>query len=357
MADAFGPATPEELMARAVAWPEVGAGDDLGAMVAAVPDLRDGDVVALTSKVVSKAEGRRVDEPRAAVVDSETARVVARRGDTVIARTRHGFVLAAAGVDTSNVPGGATLALPLDPDASAGRIRAAVWKRRGVNVGVVVTDTAGRAWRTGQTDLAIGVAGLPPLLDLAGAADSFGAPLLVTMPAVADEIASAADLVKGKATGRPLAIVRGWSGHLLPPGDDGPGARALVRDADGDLFGLGAREAVEAAVAREPADAGCFPARVAADPPPFARLRLPSSAVRARIEELPGDDRDGPAGWVVAVDVATASGEPGLIAAGRVLEAVEVLAAAHRLHAAPAGADDIPTPGWRTVSRTAWLLA
>ena len=238
--------------------PAVRSGDDLAALLLAVLDgddaLADGDVVVVTSKVVSKSEGRVVDGPREQHVAGETARVVARRGPTTIARTRHGLVLAAAGVDGSNVESGHSVLLPLDPDASARRLRADLHARTGRTVGVVVTDTAGRAWREGQTDLAIGAAGLVVLDDHAGRVDEHGNELAVTAPAVADELAGLAELAQGKLGGRPFAVVRGRADLVLPAGDDGPGAVALVRPEGADMFGLGSREAVVVAVAGRPDD-------------------------------------------------------------------------------------------------------
>lgn len=223
--------------------PEVRDGDDVAALVAAADvTLHDGDVVVVTSKVLSKAEGRHVRATsRDAAITAETVDVVARRGDLRIVRTRHGLVMAAAGVDASNTEPGTVLLLPLDPDASARGIRRGLAERLGVRVAVVVTDTAGRAWREGLVDLAIGVAGLQPLDDLRGQVDPYGNPLEVTVTAVADEIAAAAELVKGKTAGIPVAVVRGL-GHLVTD-DDGPGARALVRRPEDDLFALGVAEA------------------------------------------------------------------------------------------------------------------
>jgi coenzyme F420-0:L-glutamate ligase / coenzyme F420-1:gamma-L-glutamate ligase len=232
--------------------PEVRPGDDLAALVCAhAPGLADGDVVVVTSKVVSKAEGRVVRTDRLAAVEAETWRVVARRGPTTIARTRHGLTLAAAGVDASNTEPGLVVLLPLDPDGSARRIRARVREIGGANVAVVLSDTAGRPWREGQTDIAVGCAGLVPLDDHAGRVDAHGNLLEVTAPAVADEVAAAADLVMGKAAGRPVAVVHGLQAHVLPAGADGPGAAALVRPDDTDMFALGAREAALAAVCRD----------------------------------------------------------------------------------------------------------
>ena len=164
--------------------------------------------------------------------------------------------MAAAGVDASNVAAGHVVLLPEDPDASARAIRERVYDETGRNVAVLVTDTAGRAWRTGQTDLAIGVAGLEPLDDFAGRTDSYGNELAVTAPAVADELASLAELVTGKLGGRPVSVVRGLAERVLPAGEHGPGAVVLIRPREQDMFALGAREAVLAAVRGDQAD--CF---------------------------------------------------------------------------------------------------
>ena len=231
--------------------PEVRPGDDVAALVVAAVELRDGDVLVVTSKLLSKAEGRLVPVPtgadreqvrRSAVAD-ETVRVVARRGTATIAENRNGLVLAAAGVDASNVRGDEIALLPVDPDASARAVRDRVAALTGRTVAVVVSDTMGRAWRIGQVDQAIGVAGLAPVRDARGTKDSFGAVLEVTEIAVADELAAAAELVKGKATGVPVAVVRGLA---LP--DDGRDATALVRPAVQDWFRLGTLEAQQQAV-------------------------------------------------------------------------------------------------------------
>jgi coenzyme F420-0:L-glutamate ligase / coenzyme F420-1:gamma-L-glutamate ligase len=221
--------------------PEISSGDDLASLItAAVPDLRDGDILVITSKVISKAEGRVVSGSRADAIESETVRVVARRGDTVIAQTRHGLVLAAAGVDASNTAPGTVVLLPADPDESARRIRKGVLDRSGASVGVVITDTLGRPWRAGQTDTAIGAAGVVPMRDYRGEQDSFGNVLEVSVAAVADEIAAAGDLVKGKAAGLPVAVVRGL-GSLVTTAD-GPGAAALVRNSADDMFRYGSAD-------------------------------------------------------------------------------------------------------------------
>ncbi len=225
--------------------PEIGAGDDLAGLIAdAVPDLADGDVLVITSKIVSKAEGRVIRADRDKAIDAETVRVVARRGPARIVETHHGLVLAAAGVDDSNTAPGTVALLPADPDDSARRIRRGLRERRHVNVAVVITDTMGRPWRVGQADAAIGVAGLAPLRDYRGQADTFGQTLEVTVTAVADELASAADLVKGKVDSIPVALVRGL-GDLVTA-DDGPGARALIRPAAEDMFRYGPGEVLHA---------------------------------------------------------------------------------------------------------------
>ncbi len=245
------PATGRIGLIAAERLPEVRPGDDLARLVADAADLHDGDIVVVTSKVVSKAEGQVVWADRDSVIEAETARVVARRGPTTIARTRHGLTLAAAGVDASNTEPGTVVMLPEDPDGSARLLRARLLDLSGRNVAVVVSDTAGRPWREGQTDIAIGCAGLLPLDDHAGRSDPHGNLLEVTAPAVGDEVAAAADLVKGKLAGRPVAVVRGLADRVLPPGSDGPGAAAVLRDEAGDMFALGAREAVYAAVCRD----------------------------------------------------------------------------------------------------------
>jgi coenzyme F420-0:L-glutamate ligase/coenzyme F420-1:gamma-L-glutamate ligase len=225
--------------------PEVQEGDDLPGLIltALGPDgLRDDDVLAVTQKVVSKVEGRTVPEDgKAGWVERETRRVVARRGDLVIAETRHGFVCANAGVDASNVPRGFLTLLPEDPDASAERLRAALARRSGANVGVVITDTFGRPWRRGQVNVAVGCAGLSPLLDLRGTSDGQGRMLEATILAVADEAAAAAGLVTGKAEGIPVAILRGIRSRGRPGT-----ARDLVRPPREDLFRYAPLDAIAA---------------------------------------------------------------------------------------------------------------
>jgi len=230
--------------------PEVSAGDDLAKLITDAllsdtgPGLADGDILVVTSKVVSKAEGRVATMTRDEAIAAETARVVARRGATLIAQTRHGLVLAAAGVDESNTAPGTVVLLPEDPDESARRLRKSLRDRTGAYVGVIVTDTMGRPWRAGQTDTAIGAAGVMVVRDHRGEADAFGNTLEVTVAAVADEIAAAGDLVKGKALQIPVALVRGL-GSLVTR-EDGPGALALVRPSADDMFRLGAADVLPA---------------------------------------------------------------------------------------------------------------
>ncbi|MBF6344122.1 coenzyme F420-0:L-glutamate ligase [Nocardia cyriacigeorgica] len=230
--------------------PEFRPGDDLAAHIAAnAPWLADGDVLVVTSKVVAKVEGRIVAAPldpeerdtaRRALVDQEAVRVLARKGRTLITENRLGIVQAASGVDGSNVEQGELVLLPVDPDASAKALRSALAERLGVEVAVVITDTMGRAWRNGQIDAAIGASGLRVLHDYAGAVDGQRNELHVTQVAIADELAAAADLVKGKLGGVPVAVVRG-----LPITDDASSAADLVRRGTDDLFWLGTAEAIE----------------------------------------------------------------------------------------------------------------
>jgi coenzyme F420-0:L-glutamate ligase/coenzyme F420-1:gamma-L-glutamate ligase len=269
---------------------EVQPGADLAKLIAAAGTVfADGDVLLVTSKIVSKAEGRivRADD-REAAIDAEAVRLVARRGPTRIVETRHGFVMAAAGVDASNTPAGTVLLLPEDPDASARRIRDGLGEILGVRVGVIVTDTFGRPWREGLTDVAIGAAGVHVLDDLRGGLDSHGNLMNATVTATADELAAAGDLVKGKVGGLPVAVVRGLGDTVVrADGDLGTtgaesasrtedaeeadevdrGARPLVRVAANDMFRLGTSEAVREAVSlrrtvREFTDEAVDPAAV-----------------------------------------------------------------------------------------------
>ena len=238
-----------------------GSGDDLAAIVcdhlegALWPDastgVRDGDIVVITSKVVAKAEGRISHATsRDAAIDDEIVRVVATkqtpRGTTTIGQTSHGLVLAAAGVDASNTERGTIVALPSDPDASAARLKSAIEEEFDVRIGVIITDTMGRPWRLGVTDVAIGSAGVRVLDDFTGRVDSYGNTLEMTVVAIADEIASAVELVSGKLTGAPVSVIRGLSHHLT---DEKVGARSIIRPLEEDLFWLGTAEALDAGAA------------------------------------------------------------------------------------------------------------
>jgi coenzyme F420-0:L-glutamate ligase len=238
---------------------ELRPGDDLARAIAGqAPPIHDGDVLVVTSKAVSKVEGRLIvldtadqdarDAARLAAVEAETVRVVAERGSLRIVETRHGLVLAAAGVDASNVSRNELALLPLDPDTSAELLREALREQLGVEVAVVISDSMGRPWRAGITDTAIGVSGITALTDPRGRTDAYGNVLAVTQVAIADELAAAADLVKGKLGGIPVAIVRGMArdGKLS---DNGLGSRELIRGSEEDLFRLGTTEAM--AVGRE----------------------------------------------------------------------------------------------------------
>lgn len=223
---------------------EVVEGTDLVALVAAAVaadehgPLRDGDVVVVTSKIISKAEGRsRPFEERLDVIDAETVRTVARRESMRIVRTPLGLTIAAAGVDNSNVDSSTILLLPVDPDASARALRVGLEAETGTQLGVVVSDTAGRAWRIGQTDHAIGAAGVRVIERYDGLSDPYGNALHVTAVAIADELAAAADLVKSKLGARPVAVIRGLA-HHLSEGHTDTSARDLVRGPSEDLFAV-----------------------------------------------------------------------------------------------------------------------
>ncbi|MFI9643935.1 coenzyme F420-0:L-glutamate ligase [Micromonospora sp. NPDC051925] len=265
---------------------DVTEGDDLAVLIGtAAPWLRDGDVLVVTSKIVSKAEGRLVDVPadgperlaaRDEVLAAETARVVASRGATRIVQTHHGFVMASAGIDASNVDKTRLVLLPVDPDASARTLRAALRARYQVDVAVIISDTMGRPWRNGLTDVALGVAGMPAIRDHRGEVDPYGNELQLTQMAVVDELAGAGELVKGKCDQVPVAVVRGYlpatrpsdDRDVLPaarPADDGVGAAALVRESALDLFSLGTAEAMAAGL-RSAATLADGSGEAAADP-------------------------------------------------------------------------------------------
>lgn len=322
---------------------EVGAGDDLAAIVVAACEagqtpLEPGDVVCVSSKVVSKSLGLTGDDHDGAVAADTRALVAARRtprGVTRVVRSAAGPVMAAAGVDESNTgPGGGVLRLPADPDAQARRLRRDLGARLGFAPAVVVTDTAGRPWRDGQTDFALGVAGLAPVDDTRGLPDADGRLMAVTVRALADEVAAAADLVKGKIDGRPVAVVRGLGGHV---GEDGPGAARLVRDPADDWFGRGDVEAVHAALGLSAAEAaevlgsaGAPPARLPGDPAETLRRAV---AVARSGHAVSLDARIGEPvavlgqGWQVDVE-----GEA--VAVGRLVERLLVAAQAERLQLA-----------------------
>ncbi|HTJ37241.1 MAG TPA: coenzyme F420-0:L-glutamate ligase [Dactylosporangium sp.] len=285
---------------------DVRPGDDLAALITtAAPWLADGDVLVVTSKIVSKAEGQLVeiplDEPareaaREAALRAETARVVARRGATRIVQTHHGFVLAAGGIDASNVDPTHLVLLPKDPDASARWLREELRERFSLDVAVVITDTMGRPWRLGLTDVAIGAAGVDALVDYRGLRDTYGNELQLTQMAQIDQLASAAELVKGKTAQVPVAVVRGFAVRF--PREHGSGAAELIRGADADLFSLGTAEAVARGL-RAAADLPDAPAFAPAGEPvrlpdlPFPTTRsvtVPPNTVAAVVVWSPAGD-------------------------------------------------------------------
>lgn len=246
---------------------EIRPGDDLAEIVAGHATLHNGDVLVVTSKIVSKAEGRLIvldsadpdirEAARQAAIDAETVRVVARRGPVRIVENKLGLVMAAAGVDASNVSGRELALLPVDPDTSAALLRESLRERLGVDVAVIISDTMGRPWREGVTDAAVGVAGITAVTDPRGQLDAYGNTIALTRVAIADELAAAGDLVKGKLSGIPIAIVRGVAGDGQLP-DDGNASRELIRGSELDLFRLGTAEAT--ALGRADADRSLAPA-------------------------------------------------------------------------------------------------
>ncbi|MBG0563137.1 coenzyme F420-0:L-glutamate ligase [Actinoplanes sp. NEAU-A11] len=278
---------------------DVTAGDDLAELITrAAPWLADGDVLVVTSKIVSKAEGRLVEVPadgpdreeaRQRALAGETARVVARRGPTTIVQTHHGFVMAAAGIDASNVDKTHLVLLPADPDASARALRADLL-RRGLDVAVIISDTMGRAWRNGLTDVALGAAGIEAFRDHRGEIDPYGNELSLTQMAVIDELSAAAELVKGKRDRVPVAVVRGY-----PRSAEGSGAAVLVRDSESDMFSLGTAEARASGLR---AAAGLGDQRAAnADPAAVERaLDTVSGLLTAGVTRRPDGVRLTPAG-------------------------------------------------------------
>lgn len=219
--------------------PEFVPGDDLAGILAERSELEQGDVLVVTQKIVSKAEGRLVpidtDDPRGhkAIVEDESVRILRRRGELIISETSHGFVCANAGVDLSNVEDGHAALLPVDSDRSARRIRDVARAKKGIEIGVIISDTFGRPWRRGVTDVAIGSAGIGPILDLRGTNDSLGRELMVTEVAIVDELAAAGDLVMGKSAGFGAAIVRGVPADWFRSGSV---VSEIVRRPAEDLF-------------------------------------------------------------------------------------------------------------------------
>jgi coenzyme F420-0:L-glutamate ligase len=332
--------------------PEFSPGADLaGAIATAAPWLADGDVVVVTSKVVSKVEGRLLPVPpgadrealRQRAIERETVRVVARRGPLSIVQTRHGWVLAAAGIDASNVRPDALVLLPEDADASARRLRRQLRDLLGVDVAVVVSDTSGRTWREGLTDVAVGAAGIGALVDHRGAVDRHGNRLETTRVALVDELAAAADLVKGKLEDVPVAVVRGLAHD---PDADDAGTRPLVRLPADDLFPYGSRDVV---ATRAPAE----------DPVPQpGELEAVAEAFRVAVAALPefpvvlryGGEGDG----VVDVHLVDTPTTTSALNLGALLGAVIV-----QLHAAGWASrwEPVGTPGGSSLVGRLWVGA
>ena len=323
--------------------PEVIAGDDIATLIAAhAPTLHDGDVLVVTSKIVSKAEGQRFDMSRDDAIDAETVRVVARRGDTRIVVTRHGFVMAAGGVDASNVAKGEVVVLPVDSDASARRIRDGILDLLGVNVGVVVSDTFGRPWRVGVTDVAVGFAGVVAFDDLRGVVDPYGNELQVTLTCTVDELAAAADLVKGKLNSVPVAIVRGLAVVLEAGSTAAKGISAVVRPADEDMFSLGTRDVLaarvdairfaEGAVDLDRVARALKTADLAARPPGWEAVRFIVWPARdVPLELFAFADVISAAAVVIVPYLIDAPSAPDLLAAGAAIENVLVALAIEQL--------------------------
>lgn len=328
---------------------EVRPGDDLAELIsAAAPWLADGDVLVVTSKIISKAEGRLVEVPpdgpgylaaRDALLTQESTRTVAQRGATRIVQTHHGFVMASAGIDASNVDKGRLVLLPVDPDASARALRAGL-RERGLDVAVLVSDTMGRPWRTGLTDVALGAAGIAAVRDYRGDLDAHGNELQLTEMAVIDELCAAAELVKGKYDQVPVSVVRGLA---VTGAEDGPGAAVLVRAPEQDLFALGTAEA--RALGRQ--DAATLPETSAFDHTPVdpALVRRALAQLDAPgLHLVEGGARDKLAERVPgAVEVIALAGVPEPPAAAR------VGADAQRLRAALAATG--LASGWLTVDQ------
>ena len=269
---------------------------DLPSMIMAAVDadpsgpLRPGDIVVITSKIISKAENRYADAAdRESVITAESRSVVAQRGALRITRTLAGLTIAAAGVDNSNVEPGRILLLPADPDSSASRLAAGLGAAVGGPIGVIISDTAGRPWRLGQTDHAIGAAGVTVLQPYAGHTDPYGNELAVTTMAVADELAAAADLVKQKLAGRPVAVIRGLADLVGPQPLERQDARAIVRTGREDLFSHGSREAVLAALCRALGVPEAYDELVGLPPDEVATALLERATVPADPAELVSD--------------------------------------------------------------------